>query len=88
MPRDDSVRDTVLREISKASGVPKSKLKDTHKLRQDLVISHENFVVLAQNLRSFIKQQNPNQTLVLREIDTATATVGSVVQLVEDRVQA
>jgi len=88
MPSKESVRDTVLREISKASGVPKSRLKDDLKLRADLVISHENFVALAQNLRTFIKESNPAQTLVLKEIDTASTTVSTVVELVTKRVDA
>jgi hypothetical protein len=86
MPDEPAVRKTVLTEISKASGVPRSKLADGLKLRADLAISHENLVSLAQNLRSFIQQSNPSQTLLLKEIDTAAATVGDVVALVLRRV--
>jgi hypothetical protein len=86
MPNNDTVRETVLREISKASGVPKPRLADTLKLRADLAISHENLVTLTQNLRTFIKQSNPSGTLLLREIDTAAVTVGNVVTLVAGRV--
>lgn len=86
MPDEPTVRDKVLTEISKASGAPKTQLKDDKKLRDDLVIGHENFVTLAQNLRSFIKESNTQQTLLLKEIDTASATVGSVFQLVLKRV--
>jgi hypothetical protein len=80
------VRDTVLDEISIASGVPKANLKDGMRLVDDLQIAHQNYVTLAQDLRSFIESHNPNQTLLLNEIDAPSATVGSVVQLVSDRV--
>jgi len=80
------VRDTVLDEISSASGVPKANLKDGMKLVDDLQIAHQNYVTLAHGLRSFIESNNPNQTLLLNEIDAPSATVGSVVQLVSDRV--
>jgi hypothetical protein len=86
MPTPEEVAAFVLREISKASGVPTTELKPEHKLKTDLAISHVNFVVLAQNLRAFIKQHKPTQTLVLKEIETAAATVLSVVQLVQGRV--
>jgi len=86
MPTQAEVMDFVLREISKASGTPKNRLKPGHKLKADLAIAHENFVVLAQNLRAFIKSHKPANTLVLKEIETASATVGTVTQLVQDRV--
>ncbi|MEQ1727134.1 MAG: hypothetical protein ABL982_02035 [Vicinamibacterales bacterium] len=86
MPTAEEVQDTVMREISRASGTPKARLKDTHKLRADLVIAHENFVVLAQNLRAFIKRSAPDNTLVLRDIDTASSTVEGVIKMVKERV--
>jgi hypothetical protein len=88
MPDQSTVRTSVLGEISKASGVPKAQLTDAMTLRDDLVISHENLVPLAQILRSFIKASAPGETLLLKEIDTASATVGSVVKLVYDRSNA
>ena len=81
----ESARDKVLSEVSKASGTPRSRLKDSDKLKGDLGISHENFVVLAQNLRSFIRANKPSQTLLLREIETATMTVGDLIDLVAKR---
>ena len=86
MATETVIRDKVLSELSKASGVPKAKLKDEWKLRDDLQISHPNYVALAQNLRSFVKGNNSEQTLLLNEIDTAAATVGSVFQLVSKRI--
>ncbi|MCX6538401.1 MAG: hypothetical protein NT151_05635 [Acidobacteria bacterium] len=86
MADETVVRDKVLSELSKASGVPKTRLKDEMKLRDDLQIAHQNYVTLAQNLRSFIRENNFQQTLLLNEIDTAAATVGSVFQLVLKRV--
>ena len=85
MSDEATVRDTVLTEVSKASGTPKSDLADDNTLQKDLGISSENFVILAQNLRAFIRASNPQQTLLLKEINTASATVGSVITLVINR---
>lgn len=82
------IRNTVLNEISSASGVPRTRLKDEMELRDDLQISHQNYVTLAQELRAFIKTNHSQQTLLLAEIDTASATVGSTVQLVSKRINA
>jgi hypothetical protein len=86
MTDETTVRQKVLTEISKASGVPKLALTDDKKLRDDLRISPENVVILAQNLRAFIEENNALQTLTLGEINTASATVGSVFQIVVHRV--
>ena len=88
MPDSAAIRDEVLSDISKASGVPKGRLTDKMKLRDDLQISHQNYVALAQNLRAFVKENNPGGTLLLTDIDTAAATVGTVVQFVTDKVKA
>jgi hypothetical protein len=85
MPDEPAVRDEVLTELSKASGTPKTDLADGNTLQRDLGIKPENFTILAQNLRAFIKASNPQQTLLLKEINTASATVGSVIALVLKR---
>lgn len=88
MADEQTVRDQVLKEISKASGTPRKDLRDDLKLKTDLVISHQNFVVLAQSLRYLIVSGNPSSTLLLREIETRSATVGSVAELVRKRIAA
>jgi len=83
-----TVRDFVLEEIARASGVPPANLRDDLKLQADLVIAHQNYVVLAQNLDAFIQENNANQSLALSDIDTPAATVGSVITLVSTRIAA
>lgn len=84
----EEVRGKTLRSISRASGVPRNKLTDGLKLKADLGISHQSFVVLAQDLRGIIRLNMPFATLLLKEIETAAATVGSVVSLVQGRAKS
>ena len=81
----DEVRARTRSAISRASSVPVRNLKDEFTLRGDLRISDQGFVQLAQDLRSVIQINMPFNSLLVKEIKTASATVANVTALVEKR---
>ena len=80
-----TVKERVLSAISRASGVPVQNLEGKQTLKGDLVISHQSFVVLAQDLRAIIQDTHASETLWLKDIETAAATVDSVVRVVQEK---
>jgi hypothetical protein len=77
----------VRNRISLASGIRVDLLEDKHELLKDLRMSPPACVSLSQSLDLFVRRLNSRGRILLTDIQSRTATVGSTVSLVDQEIQ-
>jgi hypothetical protein len=82
------VREDVVMILTVFTGKNPGQIKDADDLQKTLQLRPERLNALAISLRGYIKQHNPEQTIVAKEIKKKDFTVGRTVDLVHQRVNA
>jgi hypothetical protein len=86
LPSKDDVRNDVVTILTVFTGKKPNQIRDEHDLQKDLQLKGDRLNALAISLRGYIKQHNPEATLVAKEIKKKDTTVVKVVDLVFKRI--
>jgi hypothetical protein len=86
-PIEIDVPTLVADRIGRFSGVSIRDLAEELTLMQDLAMKHPPLVQLAESLRLIVKVFNKNGTVLVTDLENDSATVGSAIRLVEDRIK-
>ena len=88
-PSKARVRDEVLRQISTHTTRDPGELADDQQLKKPpLLFDNLSLVFLAESLRGYVRQYNRAATVKVAEMRKSGTTVGNVVEMIQDKVQA
>lgn len=86
LPSKDDVRNDLVTILTIFTGKKPNQIEDEHDLQKDLQLKGDRLNAFAISLRGYIKQHNPDATIVAKEIKKKDTTVAKVVDLVFKRI--
>ena len=86
LPSKDDVRKDVVTILTVFTGKTLPQIHDDDDLQKDLQLKPDRLNALAISLRGYIKQHNPDATIVGKEVKKKDTTVAKLVDLVFKKV--